>query len=82
MWFLLQRIRVCISIENSNELSGIVECDETFIGGKNKEVKKDQGRNFKNKTPAMGMLQKGGKMNTYVINDTKIQSDKCSAINL
>lgn len=79
-WFLLQRIRVCFSIENSNELSGIVECDETFIGGKNKnrhknkKVKRAQGRNFKDKTPVMGMLQRGGKMNAYVINDTRRQS--------
>jgi hypothetical protein len=76
-WFMLQRIRACFGIENSNELDGVVECDETFIGGKNKnrhkdkKVKNAQGRNFKDKIPVMGMLQRGGKMNAFVVNDTK-----------
>lgn len=64
-WFLSQRIRACFGIENYNELEGIVECDETFIGGKNKNRHKDkkvansQGRSFKDKTPVMGMMQRG-----------------------
>jgi len=79
-WFLLQRIRACFGIENSNELEGIVECDETFIGGKNKNRHKDkkvpqsQGRSYKDKVPVMGMLQRGGKMNAYVVDDTKRKS--------
>lgn len=79
-WFMLQRIRACFGIENNNELEGIVECDETFIGGKNKNRHKDkkvphsQGRSFKDKVPVMGMLQRGGKMNAYVVDDTKRKS--------
>ena len=79
-WFMLQRIRACFGIENNNELEGIVECDETFIGGKNKNRHKDkkvqhsQGRSFKDKVPVMGMLQRGGKMNAYVVHDTKRKS--------
>jgi transposase-like protein len=79
-WFMLQRIRACFCIENNNELEGIVECDETFIGGKNKnrhkdkKVKNSQGRSFKDKTPVMGMLQRGGKMNAFVVPDTKRNS--------
>ena len=76
-WFMLQRIRACYGIENHNELEGTVECDETFIGGKNKnrhknkKVKNSQGRNYKDKVPVMGMLQRGGKMNAFVVDDTK-----------
>ncbi len=79
-WFLLQRIRSCFGIENSNELEGVVECDETFIGGKNKnrhkdkKAKKAQGRNFTDKVPVMGMLQRGGKMNAFVVTDTRKNS--------
>lgn len=64
-WFLLHRIRACFGIENGNELEGVVECDETFIGGKNKNRHKDkkvphsQGRSFKDKVPVMGMLERG-----------------------
>lgn len=89
-WFLLQRIRACFGIENNNELEGIVECDETFIGGKNKnrhkdkKVKNSQGRSFKDKTPVMGMLQRDGKMNAFVVPDTKrisIQPIICRLVN-
>ncbi|GAA4161001.1 IS1595 family transposase [Chryseobacterium ginsenosidimutans] len=89
-WFMLQRIRACFGIENSNELEGIVEADETFYGGKNKNRHKDkkvphsQGRSFKDKVPIMGMLQRGGKMNAFVVNDTKkdsIQPLICKYVN-
>ncbi|MCL8538928.1 IS1595 family transposase [Chryseobacterium gallinarum] len=79
-WFMLQRIRACFGIENNNELEGIVELDETFIGGKNKNRHKDkkvphsQGRSFKDKVPVMGMLQRDGKMNAFVVPDTKRKS--------
>jgi len=79
-WFMLQRIRSCFGIENGNDLEGVVECDETFIGGKNKnrhkdkKVKNSQGRSFKDKVPVMGMLQRGGKMNAFVVPDTKRSS--------
>lgn len=89
-WFVLQRIRACFGIENNNELEGVVECDETFIGGKNKnrhkdkKVKNSQGRSFKDKTPVMGMLQRDGKMNAFVVPDTKrisIQPLICRLVN-
>lgn len=79
-WFLLQRIRTCLLVENDSELEGIVEVDETFVGGKNKNRHKDkkvpmsQGRSFKDKIPVLGMLQRGGKLTCRVIDNTKIQS--------
>jgi transposase-like protein len=62
-WFLLQRIRVMFADKAPAFLSGIIQLDETFVGGKNKnrhwdkKVKNSQGRSFKDKTPVMGMLQ-------------------------
>lgn len=79
-WFMLQRIRACFHIENNNELDGVVECDESFYGGKNqnrhkdKKVEKCQGRSFKDKVPILGMLQREGKLNCFVVNDTKRKS--------
>lgn len=77
-WFMAQRIRACFGIENHNELNeGIVECDETFIGGKNKnrhwekKVKNSQGRSFKDKVPVMGMYQRDGKINAFVVENTQ-----------
>lgn len=79
-WFLLQRIRACFEIENNNELEGIVECDETFYGGRNinrhkdKKVERCQGRSFKDKVPVLGMLQRNGKLTAIVISNTQRES--------
>lgn len=76
-WFLLQRIRACFKIENNNELEGVVEADETFYGGRNhnrhkdKKVARCQGRAFIDKTPVLGMLQRNGKLNAIVVENTK-----------
>lgn len=66
-WYLLHRIRAAFGIENSVEeaFDGICEADETFVGGKNqnrhrdKKVPTSQGRSFKDKTPVLGVLQRG-----------------------
>ena len=80
-WFLLTRIRECFDIEPENtKLEGVVEIDETFVGGKNKnrhwdkKVPQSQGRSFKDKTPVFGMLQRGGKIIAKVVADTKVKS--------
>lgn len=79
-WYMLQRIRLCLSVENDSELNNVVEVDETFIGGKNrnrhwdKKVPKCQGRSFKDKTPVIGMIERGGKAVTRVIENTSRQS--------
>lgn len=72
-WFMLQRIRACFGIENYNELDGIVEADESFYGGKNKnrhrnkKAEKAQGRSFKDKVPVLGLLEREGKLTAIVI---------------
>ncbi|MDD5363134.1 MAG: IS1595 family transposase [Ignavibacteria bacterium] len=65
-WFMLHRIREMLKNNSSKMLSGTIEVDETYIGGKNefkhidKKVKKSQGRASKDKTPVFGMLQRDG----------------------
>lgn len=61
-WHMLQKIRSLLN-QNEVELSGIIESDETFVGGKNKnrhkdkKIKNSQGRSFKDKTPVLGLLE-------------------------
>jgi transposase-like protein len=83
-WFMLQRIRSGMNDGifklpiGSND--GIVEIDETFVGGKNKnrhwdkKVANSQGRSFKDKTPVLGMLERGGKIRVAKVKDTTRQS--------
>jgi len=80
-WFMLQRIRNCFGIENTdNTLTGVVEVDETFVGGKSanfhqyqrKLNKKTIGNvstytGYKHKIPVVGFLQRDGKVITRVI---------------
>ena len=76
-WFMLHRIRLCFSFENDSELDNEVEVDETFVGGKNKnrhrdkKVEKCQGRSFRDKTPVVGMIERGGKAVTRVVPNTR-----------
>lgn len=79
-WFMLERIRKCFGSENNNDLDDVVEVDETYIGGKNKnrhhskKVKNAQGRSLKDKSAVVGMVQRQGKVNAHHVSDTKTQT--------
>lgn len=79
-WFMLQRIRFVLRGKTVREkLKGLVQIDETFVGGKNKnrhwskKVKGSQGRSFKDKTPVVGFLCEG-KVRCVVVEDTNKES--------
>ena len=72
-WHLLHRIRLVLQGTDGGKLGGIVEVDETFIGGKARNMhtakrkKVITGRGATGKTVVMGMLERGGKVKTHVI---------------
>lgn len=74
-WFMLQRMRLALGNEKEEQLHGVVEIDEAFVGGKsrfkhkNKRIKYNPGRGWRDKTPVLGMLQRGGKVKALVIPD-------------
>ncbi len=77
-WFMLQRIRNCFGFENNNKLDRLVEADETYVGGKNKnrhaskKVEGSQGRSHKDKTPVVGTVERGGKLNANKVEDVTV----------
>jgi transposase-like protein len=79
-WFLLHRIRYAMKTGTFNKLSGTVECDETFCGGKaefmhkSKREKRIRGRGHSGKAIVMGILQRGGKVRARSIPDTKLET--------
>src|SRR5271157_295422 len=77
-WFMNHRIRFALhSGSFERPLSGDVEADETFIGGKarnmhaSKRAKKITGTGGKDKTAVMGILERGGKIRTSVVPSRK-----------
>jgi transposase-like protein len=77
-WFLDHRIRLAMQDGFfGSKLGGEVEADESFIGGKsrNMHVSKRQrritGTGGKDKTAVMGLLERGGKIRTIVIPNRK-----------
>ncbi len=63
-WYMLQKIRLLYPQSDAEAFEGIVECDEVYIGGKEKWKHKSmrtphtQGRSTKTKTPVFGMMER------------------------
>lgn len=79
-WYMGMRIRKAM-IEQNDLLTGIVEIDETYVGGKpRKENKEDpdkpknkRGRGTK-KVPVVGIIERGGSVKAKVASDLKAKT--------
>jgi transposase-like protein len=81
-WHMMHRIRFALHHGSFEKFSGHVEADETFIGGKArnmhvaKRARRITGTGGKDKTPVMGILERGkdgknSKVRTTVISNRK-----------
>jgi transposase-like protein len=77
-WFMLHRIRLAMQSQDCSLLAGEVEVDETYIGGKARNMhlgqrieKTGQGRALANKTPVIGMIERGGRVRARVVDNVK-----------
>ncbi|MGD0912694.1 MAG: IS1595 family transposase [Terracidiphilus sp.] len=78
-WFLDHRIRLMLEDEYRGKLSGTIEMDETFVGGKLKNMhksKKPKGTGFSGravgamaKTIVVGMLERNGRVRAEVVKE-------------
>jgi transposase-like protein len=75
-WFMLHRLRFALQGKDGGKLGGPdsqIEIDETFIGGKARNMHKGRRQRMHNvgmyaaKTAVMGILERGGKVKTRVI---------------
>lgn len=76
-WFMLHRVRKAMQAGTFMKLDGEVEVDETFIGGKarNMHVAQRQrritGTGGADKTAVMGIVKRGGEVRTVVVPNRK-----------
>jgi transposase-like protein len=68
-WFMLARIRLAMQQKSFTKMGGTVEADETYIGGKARNMHADKrkrlhvkrGRSLAGKVAVMGLLERHGK---------------------
>src|SRR5262249_39755320 len=76
-WFMLHRIRLAMQTGSFDKLSGTVEVDEDYIGGKARNMsaerksRKPKGRGHTGETAVVGMIERGGEVRASVVEDTK-----------
>src|ERR1700730_3312051 len=72
-WHLMHRVRMAMHSGSFAKFSGEVEVDETFIGGKARNMHMDKkqrritGTGGKDKVPVMGIMERGGKVRAIVV---------------
>lgn len=76
-WHVLHRIRLAMQNGSLNKLGGQVEVDETFIGGKARNMhvatrkRRITGTGGKDKTIVFGMVERGGTVRAQVVSSRK-----------
>jgi ISXO2-like transposase domain/Transposase zinc-ribbon domain len=76
-WYLCHRIRKAMEEGDLPKFTGVVEVDETYVGGKSRNMhvdvrrKKITGTGWIDKAPVLGIMQRGGKVAAYAIPNVK-----------
>ncbi len=79
-WFMLHRIREAMQADEFEPLRGVIEVDESYIGGKweNKplKVRRAAGKSgpidhWQSKTAVLGMVQRGGRVRAWTVPSTQ-----------
>ena len=75
-WFMLHRVRLAMQTRSFRKFSGEIEVDETYIGGRAKNMHKSKrekvirGRGGVGKAIVQGLLERGGEVRTKMVSRT------------
>jgi transposase-like protein len=78
-WFMLQRIRLAMEDDTFDMLTGTVEVDEAYIGGKWDKMNRKRRRTvekagqtaYSSKAAVVGMVERKGRVRAFAVPDTK-----------
>jgi transposase-like protein len=88
-WFVMHRLRLALHNKSMDKLAGEVEVDETYIGGKARNMhmaakkRRITGSGAKDKTAVLGFLERGGKVRTVIVPNTRrfaLQTEVCKNV--
>jgi len=69
-WYMQHRIRAAMGTDEGELLKGIIEADETYVGGKPRYKSRNNKRGRGTpKTPVIGAIQRGGQVRAEVADD-------------
>ena len=87
VWSMMHRIRAALA-DDGKLLSGLVEMDEAYVGGKPRRTNrkddndpKPRGRGT-SKTPVVGAVERDGRVKAKVVNKFEMTSDDMDALTL
>jgi transposase-like protein len=79
-WYVAHRIRKAMENKTIEKLTGVVEIDETYVGGRHKrpqggiDVKGFQGRSTRKKSVVIGLRQRSGPVKMVHVIDAKAET--------
>lgn len=80
-WHVLHRVRLAMQSGSIEKLSGTVEADETYIGGRAKNMHSKKRKDLKEKfglrghhTAVLGMIERKGRVRGRVVTDAKMKT--------
>lgn len=88
-WFMLQRLRLALEDGTFNKLNGEVEADETYIGGKARNMHRDRKaktfgtqrpNGYEGKAGVMGFMQRSGPAGHSVVRTIRIEDNRRGTI--
>jgi transposase-like protein len=87
-WFMLHRLRLALQGKYSGKIGGHIEVDETYIGGKSRNMHDDKrkrvgmqrGRSMAGKVAVMGLLDRHGKDGVSQVRTTVLKGRKSGTL--